>query len=60
MKEELKNIRPILKKKDPIMRDPVRFPHVINTFERQSKEDFSESLKIEQEHLYSQMEKFIT
>lgn len=59
MKEELKNIRPILKKKDPIMRDPVRFPRVINTFENQSKKDFSESLKIEQEHLYGQMEKLI-
>lgn len=60
MKEELKNIRPILKKKNPIMRDPVRFPNVINGFENQSKKDFSESLKIEQEHLYSQMEKFVT
>jgi hypothetical protein len=60
MKEELKNIRPILKKKDPIMRDPVRFPLVINGFENQSKKDFSESLKIEQEHLYSQMKKYIT
>lgn len=60
MKEELKNIRPILKKKDPIMRDPVRFPNVINGFENQSKKDFSESLNIEQEHLLKQMNKYVT
>ena len=60
MKEELKNIRPILKKKDPIMRDPVRFPRVINIFERQSKEDFYESLNIEKEHLLKQMNKYET
>lgn len=60
MKEELKNIRPILKKKDTQVKDPVRFPNVINKFENQSKKDFSESLKIEQEHLYSQMDKFVT
>lgn len=60
MKEELKNTRPILKKKDPIMRDPVRFPNVINGFENQSKKDFSESLNIEQEHLLKQMNKYVT
>ena len=60
MKEELKNIRPILKKKDPQVKDPVRFPKIISIYENHSKKDFSESLKIEQEHLYSQMEKFIT
>lgn len=59
MKEELKNIRPILKKKDPQVKDPIRFPNVILGFENQSKKDFSESLKIEQDHIFSQMEKLI-
>ena len=60
VKEELKNIRPILKKKDPQIKDPVRFPRVINVFERQSKEDFYESLNIEKEHLLKQMDKYGT
>ena len=59
MKEELKNIKPILKKKDPIMRDPVRFPNCINGFENQSKRDFSQSLSLEQEHLLNEMKNLI-
>ena len=58
MKEELKNIRPILKR-EPKMVDPIRFPKVINGFEGQSKKDFEKSLNIEQEHLLNQMLKYV-
>jgi len=59
MKEELKNIRPILKKKESRVTDPVRFPLVINGYEDQSKRDFAKSMSIEQEHLFKQMNNLI-
>jgi len=56
---DLKGIRPILKKKDPQVKDPVRFPKVILGYENKSKIDFAKSLELEQQQLYKQMIDFV-
>ena len=45
---DYKSLKPILKtKKNPQVKDPIRYPNVINGFENQSKRDFSKSLESE-------------
>lgn len=55
---EYKNLKPILKKKNPQVKDPVRFPNVINSFENQSKRDFASSLELELKQLHKTMLEF--
>lgn len=59
-KEDLKGIRPILQtKKNPTVKDPVRFPKVIDEYENKSKRDFANSLSLEQQQLFSKMLDFV-
>ena len=57
LKMNYKNLK--YQKKEIKISDPIRYPKIISNYENQSKKDFSESLKIEQEHLYGQMDKLI-
>lgn len=41
------------------VKDPVRYPKVINGFEDKSKRAFTESTKLELEHLFTKMKEFI-
>lgn len=43
---DIKTVRPIVKKKRTGVKDPVRFPDVINGYENESKRIFNEELNL--------------
>jgi len=56
----VKSVRPILKtKKNPKVKDPMRYPNVITGFENQSKRDFGYSLELELKQLQKTALQFI-
>lgn len=56
---DLKNIKPIFKKKEQKVKDPIRYPKVIEVYEDESKRGFVEALQIEQEMLFKKMKDLI-
>lgn len=43
---DIKTVRPVLKKERAGVKDPVRFPNVINGYENESKRIFNEELNL--------------
>lgn len=46
-------------KKEIKISDPVRYPKIILIYENMSKKDYLESLKIQGDHLLTEMNKYI-
>lgn len=43
---DIKTVRPVVKKERAGVKDPVRFPNVINVYENESKRLFNEELNL--------------
>ena len=52
---DFKNIKPILQTKKRIVKDPIRYPNVISSFEEQSKRDFTAYLQMETKMLITEI-----